>query len=294
MGDQLSHFTSESARERFLAAYDEAMKRWPEHRTLDLPTEYGMTRVWSAGSDPRPPIVLLHGSQGTSANWWRMIHGLCADRSVYAIDTIDDPGGSVQTVDAKEASAKARWLDQVLDQLPTSKVHLVGVSYGGWLALNQAVRGSSRLQSVVLLDPGGLEKVPASFYAQMLLGLPAAVAPKRLRPWLARRLANPALVEPPDQLKPVMLAARTWRANRPAAAVVPDEELRTIDVPMLIVLAQRSVLLKPERARQRAEKEIPGIRTILMPGVGHGLILEEPNEVNRHILEFIATHEAAG
>jgi pimeloyl-ACP methyl ester carboxylesterase len=91
-----------------------------------------------------------------------------------------------------------------------------------------------------------------------------------------------------------MLAARTWRANRPAAMIVPDEELRTIDVPMLIVLAQRSVLVKPERARQRAENEIPGVRTILMPGVGHGLILEEPSEVNRHILEFIATHEAAG
>lgn len=43
-------------------------------------------------------------------------------------------------------------------------MHLVGGSYGGRLALNQAHRGSDRLASVTLLDPGGLEKVGLRFF----------------------------------------------------------------------------------------------------------------------------------
>src|SRR3978361_2043433 len=99
MAEQLGHFTGEAARERFQAAYDVAMQRWPKHEKLDIATGYGRNRVWRAGADRRPPLVLLHGASGTSANWWRMIGGLATERTVYAVDTIDDPGGSSQTGD---------------------------------------------------------------------------------------------------------------------------------------------------------------------------------------------------
>ncbi|MBD0735859.1 hypothetical protein BGM09_22455 [Streptomyces sp. CBMA29] len=62
------------------------------------------------------------------------------------------------------------------------RVHLVGSSYGGWLALNQAHRRSDRLASVALLDPGGLEKVGLRFFVWIVASLFATLAPKASRP----------------------------------------------------------------------------------------------------------------
>ncbi|WP_337999694.1 alpha/beta fold hydrolase [Streptomyces murinus] len=51
-----------------------------------------------------------------------------------------------------EPEHAARWLDETLAGLGLDRVHLVGGSYGGWLALNQAHRRRDRLASVTLLD----------------------------------------------------------------------------------------------------------------------------------------------
>ncbi|MEO3747394.1 alpha/beta hydrolase [Plantactinospora sp. B5E13] len=187
----------------------------------------------------------------------------------------------------------AAWLDAVLAGLGLHDVHLVGLSYGGWLALNQAVYGPARLASVTLLDPGGLEKVPIRFYANLLLGVLATLAPRRTRARLSRLLANHALIESPEQLAPIMIAARSWRTNRPAARRLDDDELRAVQVPMQVLFGGRSSLLRPARAASRVRELVAGVRTEIVPGAGHGLPLEEPELVNRRILDFVDLVDAA-
>jgi pimeloyl-ACP methyl ester carboxylesterase len=84
-----------------------------------------------------------------------------------------------------------------------------------------------------------------------------------------------------------MLAARTWRTNRPAARRLDDDELRSIGVPVQLLVAGRSTLLRPERAIARAQLLIPQVRAEIVAGVGHGLPLENPALVNERILDFI-------
>ncbi|MEE6260524.1 alpha/beta fold hydrolase [Plantactinospora sonchi] len=132
--------------------------------------------------------------------------------------------------------------------------------------------------------------MPARFYLNILLGAFATLAPRRARPRLSRLLANHALVESPEQLAPVMLAARTWRTwrtRRPAARRFDDHELRSVRVPIQLLLGARSSLLRPERAVARARDLITGIRAEIVPGAGHGLPMEEPDLVNRRILDFV-------
>ena len=48
-----------------------------------------------------------------------------------------------------------RGLTATLDGLHLDRIFLVGMSYGGWLALNYAVAAPERVQKLVLLSPGG-------------------------------------------------------------------------------------------------------------------------------------------
>lgn len=285
---QIGRFSAEQARQRFLEAYDVAMRDWPQPwDEQDVDTAYGSVHAFRYGPAEGAPIVLLHGSAGNSSNWYPQIAALGEHHPVYAIDTLDDPGRSVQRRPFTGEAANAAWLDETLAGLGLDGVHLVGASYGGWLALSLALHRPARLASITLIDPGGLQRVPLRFYANILAGAFATLAPKRTRPWFSRILANHALIMPPEHLDPVMIVARTWRTRRPPARPLKDDELRSIRVPVQVLIAGRSSLLRPKHALARARRLIPDVRAEIVPGAGHGLSLERPDLVNQRILNFI-------
>ncbi|MDH6114892.1 pimeloyl-ACP methyl ester carboxylesterase [Kitasatospora sp. MAP12-15] len=287
----VGRFASEEARTKFLEAYDRAMELWPAPREeLDVETAYGTVHVHRYGPRTGEPIVLLHGHAGHASNWYPQIAALGENHPVYAIDTLDDPGRGVQRAVAAGSEENAAWLGEVFARLGLERIHLVGLSYGGWLALNQAIHGPERLASVAPLDPGGIEKVPARFYAHMIGGLFGMLAPRRLRPALGRLLANPALSSPPEMIAPLMLGMRTFKpSTRPAARPFTDEELRSIRLPTLVLVGSRSALLRPRQVLQRVTALIPGVRAEIVQRAGHGLNLERPDLVNEHLLRFVAS-----
>ncbi|MFF5113169.1 alpha/beta fold hydrolase [Streptosporangium sp. NPDC000509] len=291
----VGRFVDDEAKERFLRAYEDAMDLWPGLREeYDVETGFGTVRVYRAGASRGEPIVLLHGHGANSSTWYPLIAAFGAHHPVYAVDTIDDPGRSVQHTVVKDSRDNAAWLNEVLEELDLDRVHLVGLSYGGWLTLNQGVYGDGRLASITPLDPGGLQKVPVRFMAAMLGGLVAMALPLRCRPWFARVLANHALIAPARLMAPIMLSTRTYRPSyRPSARPFTDDELRSIRVPALVLLAGRSTLLNPRKALSRARTLIPGARAEIVPGVGHGLPLEAPDLVGARVLRFIDSEVGA-
>ena len=94
--------------------------------------------------------------------------------------------------------ACAAWLDELLGQLGAGPhgdrpAHLVGLSYGGWIAMNQAIRAPGRVASLTLLDPAGLTKLDARWWWWFSISGLATLAPMPLRRRLARWLDSPAM-----------------------------------------------------------------------------------------------------
>src|SRR5262249_9032605 len=135
---KLSAWRSPDAEQRFRAVEDEL---WDElcarpRDEIDVDTTFGRTRVyhWN-GADP--PVVFLHGLGGTSLMWAQYVDSLVG-RAMYAVDTIGDVGRSVPCVPIERARDLARWLGETLDRVGLERVHLVGCSYGGFVALHFA------------------------------------------------------------------------------------------------------------------------------------------------------------
>ena len=103
---------------------------------------------------PGAPLLFLHGASGAGA--WLPFMASLAER--FDVIVPEHPGfGESDTPD---------WLDTIHDlayfyldllaQLDLDRVHLVGVSLGGWIAAELAVRDSSRLASLTLADAAGI------------------------------------------------------------------------------------------------------------------------------------------
>ncbi|MET9087159.1 alpha/beta fold hydrolase [Streptomyces sp. NPDC004237] len=263
----------------------------PATAETDVETSFGTTHVYRYDpADPaataRTPVVLVHGAGSCSAMWYPNTRALAAERPVYALDTPGDPGRSVQHTPIHQPERAARWLDETLAGLGLDRVHLVGSSYGGWLALNEAHRRPERLASVTLLDPGGLEKVGPRFFVWIFAGLLATSAPKALRPRLAAWLEQPVLIVP-ELRTMIRRSVRAYRIRRPAPLPLTEGELSTIRTPLYLVLGRRSLLVHPRRQLERVPRLIPGARAEIIEGTGHGPQIDHADEVNRRMLTFM-------
>ncbi|MFI5752944.1 alpha/beta fold hydrolase [Streptomyces sp. NPDC051644] len=288
----VGRYVSNAWRDRYFAACNAVYTLGaPTLAEQDVETSFGTTHVYRYGpadstARSRTPVVLVHGAGSCSAMWYPNTPALSADRPVYAIDTPGDPGRSVQREPIHQPERAAQWLDETLAGLGLDRVHLVGTSYGGWLALNQAHRIPSRLASVTLLDPGGLEKVGLRFFAWIFASLFATFAPKALRPRLAAWLEQPVLIVP-ELRTMIRTAVRAYRVRRPAPAPLADDELATIRTPLYLALGKRSLLVHPQRQVERVPRLIPGTRAEIVSGTGHGPQIDHADEVNRRMLDFM-------
>ncbi|MGA4878617.1 alpha/beta fold hydrolase [Streptomyces lydicamycinicus] len=288
----VGRYVNEALRDRYFAACDAVYALGPApQEELTVATRFGTTHVYRYGpADPgaaaRTPVVLVHGAGGNSSQWYPNVGALSAERPVYAVDTVGDPGRSVQHAPIHQPERAARWLDETLDGLGLDRVHLVGASYGGWLALNQALHRPGRLASATLLDPGGLEKVGVRFFSWVFISLLATFAPKAMRPRLAAWLEQPVLVVP-ELRTMVRLGVRAYRIRRPAPLPLTEDELRSIRTPLYVLLGKRSLLVHPERQRERVPRLVPGARVEIIADTGHGPQIDHAAQVNSRMLSFM-------
>jgi pimeloyl-ACP methyl ester carboxylesterase len=194
-------------------------------------------------------------------------------------------------------SARPQWMRGVgdiaylyldlLDRLALRDVLLVGASFGGWLAMELAVRSTARLGRLVLIDPLGLkfggrdESEIADIFA-----LPADEA-------VRRAFADPA--NAPDYATLDDSAVEEAARDREAAVIygwrpfMHNPSLRhwlhRIDVPALVLWGERDRIAAPAYGAHLAQK-LPDARFIPITAAGHYPQIEQPEKVVEAVENF--------
>jgi pimeloyl-ACP methyl ester carboxylesterase len=285
----LGRFQDEAAHARFEAAYECALAAWPSTRSARaIDTRFGRTNVLSCGASDGVPVVLLPAIAVSAASWFANVSALGAHHPVVAVDVIGDVGRSKQTEALRDGAAMSVWLDAVLDGLGHDRVHLVGLSYGGWIALNQARRSPDHLASVTAIDPpGAIARTRARF---MLEILPDAVLAKttksdRALHRLLCRLNDDTL--PDEPLLGLSVAGlRTFVGKVPRPGRLTDAELASIGIPTLLLIGERSPLTDARQAVDRVRRLLPDVEAEIVPDAGHMLTVERPQAFNECVLRF--------
>jgi pimeloyl-ACP methyl ester carboxylesterase len=287
----------EEAERRLLGEYGVTARS----RRLPLADPALGVRVLETGAGE--PLVLLHGS-GMSAPTWAPLLPHLQDRHVHAFDL---PGfGLSDPYDYTGRSLRRHAVAQVgsmLDALGLERATVVGTSLGAMWALYMALERPERVRSVIGLGIpavalAGMRGDPF-FRAMTTPGVRALVsrapAPKTAR--ATRRASTKALGRHaaallPDSYFELMLATmgmpgwRTamsshlnlaMRSGRPRPEnLLTDDELRSIEVPVRLILGDDDVYGGPEIGK-RAAALIPDATVHVLPA-GHAPFADEPEE----------------
>jgi len=284
-------FRTAEGEARFRAAYDAALKIWPvSYEEFDVPTRFGKTHVIACGPTDAPPLVLLHGYMATSVMWAPNIGDFSRRYRVYAIDTMGQPGKSIPGEPIGSAADYVAWLTATLDELRLDRVNLLGMSFGGWLALHYASAAPERVQTLTLLSPGGVLPLSRqlSLRGMLMVLLPSRFTVNSLMRWVGLR--DDGETEDWRVMELMYLGIRHFRMPpetlRIGANPLSDDELRALRAPVLLLIGENEVLYDAAAALARACRLIPNFEGELVPDCRHDMCSSQFRIVNARVLDF--------
>ena len=298
-------FRSEQAKAEYESYALERAKAWPvpsETMLIDSPS--GTTFVRVSGRIGDPPLVLLPGVRVGSLMWIDSIAALSAHHRTYALDIIGDAGFSVCTGKLSNYGDLVNWLDEVLRVLvPDGPLSLMGMSFGGAIAAQYALRFPERLRSVLLLAPGGTVlsisfafSVRAALLSIPIPGLAGSPLRRTFR-WLFRDAAqgdDACRARFEQALAHVRMAVRAFALRPPPwPRVLNDEAWRSFSVPCLFLVGENEKLYSARAAVRRLSRVAPQVKAEIIPGAGHDLTLVQADLVFGRVLDFLAEREGA-
>src|SRR3954452_5465312 len=251
------------------------------------------------------PLLLLHGIGSTRDDFAGLFPRLAEEFDVLSLD-LPGHGESALGVWPPTVAALTDAVEAALDARGLDRVHVLGNSLGGRIAIELAVR--HRTCSVVALSPNGLG-LPAERVHQGILMATARTLTRTLRP-----LIGPLASSPPGgpTLRPG-LRPRPWEASETEAlavrggfadsagfwsmlwwAVLQDVPtgLDRIDCP--VTLAQGAADLVVAGQSPRYLPLIPGSRFQLLPGAGHAPQSDAADAILDLVRRTTALADAAG
>ncbi len=265
-----SIYKSAAAAEQVQQRYRERLASWPvpsDH--VRIPTDTGETFVVVSGPPDAPPLVLLHGAGANTSTWLGDIATWARSFRTYAVDLVGEPGLSAPTRPRLDTDEPARWLDQVLGGLGITTCAMVGMSLGGWSALDYTIRRPGRVTRLVLLCPGGIGR------ATPLRILPA-MATLPFGPWGRRRaVARVTGLTGPEAAPVLDDVAHTFGAFRPRTEklpVFPDDALGTVTAPVLVMVGARDVMFDSSETAERARRCLPDADVHVLVDAGHAIL----------------------
>ena len=112
-------------------------------------------RYLALGEGDSVPVLLLHGF-GADLNTWMFTQPALADaRQVIALD-LPGHGGSAKQLDHADAESLAAIVEHALNTLGIERLHLVGHSMGGGIAISFASRKPERVATLTLISSAAL------------------------------------------------------------------------------------------------------------------------------------------
>lgn len=241
-------------------------------------------------SGARADLVLVHGLGGAADYWDNLVEDLEADFRVTAVDLPGHGPGAVRPTPA-EAVPRAM-AAALLDQLGAAgldRPHVVGLSLGGWVALEMAALGGAA--SVVALAPAGLWRQGATSPVgrrgtalRVCLRVADPLLPLLVRlPRFRRRALRSTLFDPSRASgAQVLAAARDLRRAKGflvcdrAAVGHRFEAGAAVEVPTTVAFGDHDRVLPPESSQERSL--LPAhAEWVVVPECGHSVSWDRPD-----------------
>ena len=247
------------------------------------------------------PFLVLNGIMMSTKSWQAFIPDFSRNNVVILVDFFDQ-GQSQRMTESYTHDIQVRMLDALIESLPYDRVSIMGISYGGEVAVQFAVRYPHRVKRLVLANTAartsdwlrkigdGWNEVARSHngYSYYLTTIPVIYSTgffEREKAWMDNREATlTAYFSRIDVLESLI------RLTDSSRDYDYTDRVGEIKCPTLIISASEDGLVPPTEQIMLHEK-IRGSSYVTINGSGHASMYEDPASFTALTLGFINLYD---
>ncbi len=244
---------------------------------------------------PQASVLLMTGLGANRSAWLGHLSLIGKHYRTVALDH-RDAGDSDLSPEPYTTFDQAKDAAGAIQALGLGRTHVVGLSMGGFVAMELALNFPELVRSLILICTkiSGPEAIPANPEAAIALERFSDMNPIEYNEKIYPLLVAPDYFERnPGRLK--RLAEATAKNMMPDAAYqrqratetsrTTHERVQLISAPTLVIHGEDDRLVPVENGIVLAKK-IPGARLLIYPDCGHLVTMEKPREFGRDALAF--------
>ncbi|MFT6983068.1 MAG: pimeloyl-ACP methyl ester carboxylesterase [Crocinitomicaceae bacterium] len=266
-----SLYTSEKGKQQILSLYDNKLAELNiQYTNKRIETSFGTTNVIVAGDPSKPPIVLIHGSNGCAPIALETYFDLLDSFSVYAVDVLAQPNKSDETRLSMKDDSYGQWMNEIIDALQLKNVTLAGFSFGGLVILKTLINNESNIKEVFLSAPAYIVNGnPIKALFKFFIPMKRYMKTKKTK--YLERFLNAAFTEKDDFAHNSLALVFTYfTMDFSPVPVIKTIEASKIKTPITIIAAGNDIIFPGEKMIKRAKKIFPSLkRTLLLKDSKH-------------------------
>lgn len=240
------------------------------------------------------PVVFLHGGFGDRRMWNDQFAEFAKN---YFVVRYDERGFGKSAKPAAKYSPVSD-LEMLLDHLKIDKAHLIGNSLGGYLAIDFAIQKPSRVRSITIVAAGPSGVEPSKEDTERMMAVFKAAKDEGLNKATTMWIQNPMIAVTSSLPKTAPLLKTMIEDNAsifemkfwPFEQTDPPavKRLNEIKVPALIIIGDKD---SPgvQTAAEAAATGIAGAKKVIIKDADHLPQMDNPEEFNRIVKEFLST-----
>lgn len=277
---------------------------WREFQQLQKVTELGDRFISYVDDGAGAPVLLLHGIPTWGYLWHGLLPALASANRVLIPDLLGFGYSDKRDDFDRSIARQAEMIDAWMEKLGIERAAIVAHDIGGGVALRLATLFPNRVERLCVMNTVCYDSWPIELMLQFghpeanrKLSASAAVALLRqaLKQGFAKSPGNEVL---DGLLAPYRTEVGKLSLIRNAAALNTNltteisGRLPRVDVPTLILWGEDDKF-QLVKYGERLAWDIPTARSVRIVNARHFVMLDQPEQVTRYLLEFLTTSTPA-
>jgi 3-oxoadipate enol-lactonase len=245
------------------------------------------------------PVVFLNGIMMSSKSWLPLLPSLTDHFQVILVDLLDQ--GESDSQSYYTISDQGDLIIELLNALHINQCALVGISYGGEVALDVSIKQPTRISHLIVMNSTlytdhtlyqlGLKWMELcetyqgqAFYEHSIPLIYGKKFKESHRQWLEKRSKNLEIVFNSKQF-----LDRMYRLTSSSQHTDYREHAALIQSKTLIVSGEDDILI-PIHYQKVMHQHIKNSTHVILPNVGHATMYEAPRLFNSLVIGWILDH----
>jgi pimeloyl-ACP methyl ester carboxylesterase len=260
-----SLYTSETGKAEILSLYNQKLEDLNINYTYhEVETSFGKTNVIITGDATKPPILIVHGSNGCAPIALETYSGLDVHFQVFAVDVLAQPNKSAETRLSMKNDDYGKWLHEVIDDLKLEDVTLAGFSFGGLIILKALELKDANIKEVFLTAPAYIVNGnPLKALFKVFIPMKRYMSTKKIK-YVDRFLKE--LFTESDAFATQFLSQvfLHFKMDFTQVPVIKTQVAKSIKTPITIIAAKNDLMFPGKKMITRANNIFPSLKRTLV------------------------------